>query len=65
MKSIDEELFRRHQREITPLLERRYIYSGAENFRMYDFRLDDGSLNEDVFRLQQFIPGSILAGVIP
>ena len=32
----DEELVRRHEREIFPLLARRTLFAGVENFRFYD-----------------------------
>ena len=45
----DEDLIRRHQREIFPLLRRRYLFSGVENFTLYDFFSPQGGVNEDVF----------------
>jgi hypothetical protein len=39
----------RHQREILPLLHRRYLFAGVENYRLYDFMNTDGVCNEDVF----------------
>jgi hypothetical protein len=33
----DEELVRRHERQIFPLLRRRALFAGVEDFRLYDF----------------------------
>ncbi len=45
----DEDLVRRHQREIAPLLKRRYLFAESSNFVMYDFWGEDGKVNENVF----------------
>ncbi|HZB96042.1 MAG TPA: hypothetical protein VE268_08785, partial [Herpetosiphonaceae bacterium] len=45
----DTWLIARHEREIFPLLHRRYLFSGVEHFLLYDFFSTDGSVNEDVF----------------
>lgn len=46
----DEELVRRHEREIFPLLHRRYLFSDVQHFQLYDFRnAADSDVNEDVF----------------
>ncbi len=45
----DEGLIQRHEAEIFPLLHRRYLFAGVENFRLYDFFTLDGTVNEDVF----------------
>jgi glycosidase len=45
----DEDLIRRHEQEIFPLLHRRHIFAEAENFLLYDFFTPDGTVNEDVF----------------
>lgn len=44
----DEELIQRHQREIFPLLAKRYIFAGASAFRIYDFQGAYGTV-ESVF----------------
>ncbi|MCO6451711.1 MAG: hypothetical protein J5I90_13080 [Caldilineales bacterium] len=41
-------LVRRHEREITPLLRRRYLFAEVANFRLYDFVTADGSVDENV-----------------
>ncbi len=45
----DEHLVKRHEREIFPLLRKRYLFAEALNFRLYDFFSGDGYVNEDVF----------------
>jgi len=45
----DQNLINRHEREIFPLLRRRYLFAEAVNFRLYDFYTADGLVNEDVF----------------
>ncbi|MFQ5595411.1 MAG: alpha-amylase family glycosyl hydrolase, partial [Anaerolineae bacterium] len=45
----DQWLVERHQREIFPLLRRRHLFAGVENFLLYDFFTPEGEVNEDVF----------------
>jgi glycosidase len=45
----DPWLIARHEREISPLLHRRYLFSEVENFLLYDFYTDTGHVNEDVY----------------
>jgi glycosidase len=45
----DQWLVDRHEREIVPLLRKRYLFAGVENFLMYDFMSTDGHINENVF----------------
>lgn len=45
----DPWLVARHQREIFPLLHKRYVFAEVANFRLYDFFTPEGSVNEDVF----------------
>ncbi len=45
----DAWLIERHQREIFPLLHKRYLFAEAASFFLYDFFSPDGSVNEDVF----------------
>ena len=44
----DEYLIERHNREIFPLLNRRYLFAGVENFLFYDV-WNNGSVNENIF----------------
>ncbi len=46
---IDDYLVQRHETEIFPLLKKRHLFSDVVNFYLYDFYLDNGSVNEDVF----------------
>ena len=48
-ESINIGLVQRHEREIFPLLRKRYLYSDVENFLLYDFYTSDGRVNENVF----------------
>jgi len=45
----DAELVARHEAAIAPLLLRRALFAGVENFLLYDFYTDQGHVNEDVF----------------
>jgi len=44
----DGYMVERHERDIFPLMKRRYLFSGSENFRLYDLYCG-GSVNECVF----------------
>ena len=44
----DPWLVERHEREIFPVLHRRALFAGMENFLLYDF-FSGGGVNEDVF----------------
>ena len=48
-EKVDEDLLRRHERLIFPLLRRRALFAQAANFLLYDFFTADGRVNEDVF----------------
>lgn len=45
----DHYLTGRHEREIFPLLKKRYLFSEVENFLLYDVFTESGTVNEDVF----------------
>jgi len=45
----DQYLVERHDREIFPLLHKRYLFAGVEHFLLYDFFTVEGHVNEDVF----------------
>jgi glycosidase len=45
----DPQLVERHQREIFPLLHKRYLFAEAEHFQLYDFYTTDGPVDENVF----------------
>jgi glycosidase len=48
-ESPDPDLVERHEREIFPLLKRRRLFSGVEQFLLYDVVQDDSSVNGNVF----------------
>ena len=45
----DEHLIQRHEREIFPLMHKRYIFANVDNFLLYDFFTPEGWVNENVF----------------
>ncbi|MGD9487419.1 MAG: alpha-amylase family glycosyl hydrolase [Calditrichaceae bacterium] len=45
----DEWLVKRHQKEIFPLMKKRYLFSDVEEFLLYDFFTSEGRVNENVF----------------
>jgi glycosidase len=45
----DPWLVERHEREIAPLLQRRRLFAESGNFLLYDFYLDSGTVDENVF----------------
>jgi len=45
----DGYLIARHEREIFPLLKKRYLFSHVHNFVLYDYYNHDGSVNENIF----------------
>jgi glycosidase len=47
-EKADEHLVREHERRIFPLMRRRWLFSGADNFTFYDFHVGT-HVNEDVF----------------
>ncbi len=56
-ESPDPELFKRHQKEIFPLLKQREIFSQSEYFRLYDFTASNGEVNEDVIAYSNLYNG--------
>ena len=45
----DHWLVERHEREIAPLLKRRWLFAESSNFLLYDFFQASGSVDENVF----------------
>jgi glycosidase len=45
----DSDLVSRHEWEIFPLIHQRHLFSGVEQFRIFDFHRPDGSVDENVF----------------
>jgi len=48
-EQVDDGLVSRHEREIFPLMKKRYLFAEVDNFLLYDFFSPDGSVNENVF----------------
>ena len=46
---VDENLVKRHEEELFPLMQKRYLFSQVSNFEFYDFIDEFGNLNENVF----------------
>src|SRR5204863_5810837 len=45
----DQALVARHERDVFPLMRRRYLFSQVEHFALYDFEREDGGVDENVF----------------
>lgn len=45
---VDQDLMARHDRQIFPLMKKRYLFAEVENFLMYDFYTPEGTVNEHV-----------------
>jgi glycosidase len=45
----DWNLVHRHEREIFPLMKKRYLFAEVQNFLLYDFFAPEGYVNENVF----------------
>lgn len=45
----DQGLLERHRREIFPLMKKRYLFAGVENFLLFDLYDEQGNVNENVF----------------
>jgi glycosidase len=50
----DSYLIQRHEREIFPLMKKRYLFSEVRNFVLYDFYTAEGYVNEDVFAYSNY-----------
>ncbi len=48
-EAIDHHLVQRHEREVFPLLRKRWLFAGVDNFFLYDFQRDDGTVDEHVY----------------
>jgi glycosidase len=48
-ETADQRLMERHEREIAPLLKRRWIFAESSNFLLYDLYEGSGSVDENVF----------------
>jgi len=47
-EQVNRDLVNRHRHEIFPLMKKRYLYAGVDNFLLYDF-YGNGHVNENVF----------------
>jgi glycosidase len=45
----DPHFVERHEREVFPLLHRRYLFADVKDFALYDYWTPEGLVNEDVF----------------
>jgi len=48
-EQADQGLVERHEREIFPILRRRYLFAEVRDFLLYDLFTPEGHVNEDVF----------------
>jgi glycosidase len=48
-ETADKELIKRHEREIFPLMKKRYLFADAKNFKLYEIISDDGISNQNIF----------------
>jgi len=48
-ESPDQDLIRHHQAVIFPLLHKRKVFANVNRFRLFDFHLAGGAVNENVF----------------
>lgn len=53
----DEYLMYRHQHQISPLLQRRWIFSEVDHFLLYDFHTSNHNINEDVYVYSNYQQG--------
>lgn len=53
----DPDLVNRHAQQIFPILHRRAVFAGVENFLLYDFYTPQGYVNEDVFAYSNGLGG--------
>jgi hypothetical protein len=48
-EDADHWLVERHERQLAPLLHKRYLFAESANFLLYDFFREDGAVDENVF----------------
>ncbi len=48
-EQVNSGLMQRHEREVFPLMKKRYLFAEVENFLLYDFFASEGHVNENVF----------------
>ena len=54
---VDDNLVRRHEAEIFPLIQKRYLFSQVNNFELYDFIDDYGNVVDSVFVYSNEVDG--------
>jgi glycosidase len=54
-EKADPYLVDRHERDVFPLLRKRYLFAEVEQFALYDFYSVDGHVNEDVYAYSNHI----------
>ena len=57
-EQIDNDLVARHEWEIFPLLHQRKMFSGVEQFNLYDFVTPFGGVNENVYAYSNYEDGN-------
>jgi glycosidase len=53
----DDELVRRHERQLFPLLHRRRSFAEVDRFLLFDFETEDGGVDENVFAYSNDVDG--------
>ena len=53
----DNYLVQRHEHDIFPILRRRILFAGVENFLLYDFHPGEGRVDENVFAYSNGVGG--------
>lgn len=53
----DQNLISRHEAEIFPLMNKRFLFSQVQNFELYDFFDDKGFINENVISFSNYLDG--------
>jgi glycosidase len=56
-ENVNEGLVARHDEQIFPLLHRRQLFAEVDGFSLYDFEVEGGGVNEDVFAFSNRGPG--------
>ncbi len=57
-EQVDKDLVSRHEWEIFPLLHKRELFSGVDQFNLYDFVTHNGNVNENVYAYSNFANGN-------
>ena len=57
-EAVNWDLVHRHEREVFPLMHRRYLFAHIENFSLYDFFQGDGTVDENVIAYSNRFKGN-------